>query len=98
MTLKMHTGGLYLTNYVTSEGNWLHQILFRGSIANGVNTYCVHAPFFNFFLHFFETSYFFNFTSPIWAILCMSITGNSPKNQFKLQVVMQQNRKNAKGD
>ena len=30
MTLRLHTGGLYLTNYVTSEGNWLHQSLFRG--------------------------------------------------------------------
>jgi hypothetical protein len=30
---------LYLTNYVTSEGNWLHQILFRGFIAKGVNKY-----------------------------------------------------------
>ena len=39
MTLRLHTGGHYLTNYVTSEGNWLHQILFRGFIAKGVITY-----------------------------------------------------------
>ena len=29
VTLRLYTGGIYLTNYVTSEGNWLHQILFR---------------------------------------------------------------------
>ena len=45
----------------------------------------------------FETSYFFHFTSPIWTILCMSVTWNPNKNQFKLQVVMQQNRTNSKG-
>ena len=44
VTLRLHTGGLYLTNYVTSEGNWLHQILFRGFIAKGVNTYA-HTTF-----------------------------------------------------
>jgi hypothetical protein len=31
VTLRLHTGALYLTNYVTSEGNWQQQILFRGS-------------------------------------------------------------------
>jgi hypothetical protein len=40
VTLRLHTGGHYLTNYMTSEGNWLHQILFTGYIAKGVNTYC----------------------------------------------------------
>ena len=39
MTLRLHIGGLYLANYVTSEGNWLLQILFRGYIAKGVNRY-----------------------------------------------------------
>jgi hypothetical protein len=72
VTLRLHTVGLYLTNYVTSEGNWLHQILFRGFIAKGVST------------------------SAIWTILCMSIIWNPNKNVFKLQVLMQQNRKNAK--
>jgi hypothetical protein len=43
--------------------------------------------------HFFN---FFNFTSPILTILCISITWNNNKNIFKLQVVMQQNWK--KGD
>ena len=35
VTLRLHTGGLYLSNYVTSEGNWLHQILFIDFIAKG---------------------------------------------------------------
>ena len=40
VTLRLHTGGLYLfIIYVTSEGNCLHQILFRGFISKGVNTY-----------------------------------------------------------
>ena len=88
-----------LTNYVTSEGNWLHQILFRGFIAKGTNT-DAHTTFpFIFFFKFFETSNFFHFTSTIWPILCiLSIAWNPNKNQFKLQVVKQQNRKNAKGD
>ena len=86
VTLRLQTGGLYLANYVTSEGNWLHQILFRGFIAKGVNTYA-HTTFPFFFLEFFETSYF---TSPIWTILCMSMAWNSNKNLFKLQVVMQE--------
>jgi hypothetical protein len=38
VTLRLHTCGLYLTNCVTSEGNLMHQILFRSFIANGVNT------------------------------------------------------------
>jgi hypothetical protein len=97
VTLRIHTGGLYLTNYVTSEGNWLHQILFRCFIANGVNTYA-HSTFPLYSWEFFETSPFFHFTSPIWTILEKSITLNPNKNQFKLKVVMQQNRKNAKGD
>jgi hypothetical protein len=29
VTLRLHTGGFYFIKYVTSEGNWLHQILFR---------------------------------------------------------------------
>ena len=40
-----------LSNYVTSEGNWLHQILFRGFIAKGVNTYAL-TTFFSFFCFF----------------------------------------------
>ena len=47
---RLHTGGLYLTKYVTSEGNWLHYILFRGFIANGVNT-CARTTFFFSSLH-----------------------------------------------
>ena len=39
VTLRLHTGGLDLTNYVTSEGNWLHKILFKGFIAKGMITY-----------------------------------------------------------
>ena len=38
------TRGIYLTNYATSEGNLLHQILFRGFLAMGVNTYA-HTTF-----------------------------------------------------
>jgi hypothetical protein len=91
---RLHTGGLYLTNYVTSEGNWLHQVLFRGFIAKGVNTYA--PPLFHIFLYF-ETSYLFHFTSPIWNIFLMSITWNPNKNQFEITGVMQHNRKNAKG-
>ena len=83
---------LYLSNYVTSEGNWLHQILFRGFIAKGVNTYARTTFSFVIYLKTIETSNFFHFT-----ILCMSTTLNPNKNRFKLQVVMQQNRKNAKG-
>ena len=46
VTLRLHTGELYLTNYVTSEDNWLHQILFRG----------LHAPLFHFlFFEIFST-------------------------------------------
>ena len=49
VTLRLHTGGLYLINYVSSEGNWLHQTLFRGFIAKGVNTYArTTFPFFIF--------------------------------------------------
>jgi hypothetical protein len=51
-TLRLHTGGLYLTNYVTSGGNWLHQILFMGFIAKGVNTYA-RTTFQLFFVLFF---------------------------------------------
>jgi hypothetical protein len=92
VTRRLHTGALYLINYVTSEGNWLHQILFRGFIAKWVNTYAL------FFVTFFETSSILNFTSPIWTIWCMSVTLNTNKNPFKLQVVMQQIWKSAKGD
>ena len=63
VTLRLHKGGFYWTNYVTSEGNWLHQTLLRGFI--GGEYLCTH--------HF---SLFLNFTSPIWTILCMSITWN----------------------
>ena len=52
---------------------------------------------FNFKKYNFETSHFINFTSPTLTILCMSITWNPNKNLFKLQVVMQQNRKHGKG-
>ena len=59
VTLRLHTGGLNLTNYVTSEGNWLHQILFRGFIAKGVNTYArTTFPFF-IFSHFLKHAIFF---------------------------------------
>jgi hypothetical protein len=85
VTLRLHTGGLYLTNYMTSEGNWLHQILFRGFIAKGGRH--MHAPRLK-CLKKNETTFF----SPLLTILC-----KSKSNQFKLQVVMQQNRKNAKG-
>ena len=54
--LRLHTGGHYLTNYVTSEGNWLHQMLFRGFIAKKGNTFL-----FVFFLNIFlEQVIFFN--------------------------------------
>ena len=72
--------GLYLINYVTSEGNWLHQILFSGFIAKGVNTYaCTNFQFF--FLELFETNHFFHFTSPIWTILC-------PLHEIKIQIYL----------
>ena len=59
VTLKLHTGGLYLSNYVTYEGNWLHQILFRGFIAKGVNT-SVHTTFqLVFFPNFLKQVIFF---------------------------------------
>jgi hypothetical protein len=35
VTLRLHTGGIYLIDYVTSEGNWVHQILCWGFIAKG---------------------------------------------------------------
>jgi hypothetical protein len=88
VTLRLHIGGHDLINVVTSEGNWLHQILFRGFTAKGVNTYA-HTTFIYLFI--------FPFTSPIWTILYMSATCNPNKNLFKLQFVMQQNWKNAKG-
>ena len=97
MTLRLHTGGLYLTNYVTSEGNWLHQILFRCFIAKEVNTF-THNTFPFLIICIFNYYFFFHLTSPIWTILCMSITRNPNKNQLKLQLVMQQKRKNAKRD
>ena len=88
VTLRLHTGGLYLINYVTSECNWLHQILFRGFIAKGVKTYaCTTFRFY--FLEFWSYFFIFYFSSPILTILCMSITWNLNKNLFKLQVVMQ---------
>ena len=71
VTLRLHTGGLYLTNYVTSEGIWLHQILFRGFIAKGVNTYVPTTFLFKKTNNL--TSLFFNLTSPIWTLLCVSI-------------------------
>jgi uncharacterized membrane protein len=79
---------------VTSEGNCLHQILFRGFIAKVVNTFARTTFLFLIFVIFGRV---FHFTSPIWTILCMSITRNPNKNLFKLQVVMKQNRKNTKG-
>ena len=87
MTLRLHTGGLYLTNYLTSEGYWLHQILFRGFKAKGVNRWeCTT----------FQLLFLFQFTD--WTIWCMSITLNLKRNPLKWQVVMQQNRKNAMVD
>ena len=97
MTLRLHTGGLCLTSYVTSEGNWVHQILFRGFVANGLNTYTRTTFAFCIFKIFFETSYFFKFHTTNFDCFVYVHSMKSPKNQFKLQVVMQQNRKNAKG-
>ena len=45
---------LYLTNYVTSEANWLHQILFRGIIAKEGEY--IYKLFFKF--HFTNLDYF----------------------------------------
>jgi hypothetical protein len=54
VTIRLHTGGIYLTNDVTSEGYWLHQILFKVFIAKGVNTYA-HTTFpFVCFLNFLK--------------------------------------------
>ena len=56
VTLRLHTVWLYLTHYVTSEDNWLHQILFR-DVAKGVRGWIhMHAmlSFFNFLFHLFE--------------------------------------------
>jgi hypothetical protein len=62
VALRLHTGGLYLTNYVTSEGNWLHHILFMDFIAKGVNTYaCTTSPFLIF--NFFKVMFSFHFTN-----------------------------------
>jgi hypothetical protein len=74
MALRLHTGGLDLTNYVTSEDIWLHQILFRGFLAKGVNTYARTTFQLCFFCFFFEASTFFHFISPIWTIFCIYIT------------------------
>ena len=78
-----------LTN-VTSEGNWLHQILFRGFIAKGVNKYVLTTFLFFFFiflisLHQFQVFY----VCPLHEFQI--------KINLKLQVVMQQNRKNCRG-
>ncbi|CDQ89387.1 unnamed protein product [Oncorhynchus mykiss] len=57
--------GLYLTNYVTYEGNWLHQILFRGFIVKGVNTYaCTTFPF-NIYIFFNESMFYC-----CWPVQC----------------------------
>ena len=85
VTLRLHTNGIYLTIYVTSEGNWLHQILFRGFVANGVNT-----------VHMYKSLFSFHFTNLDDFVYVHYM--KSTKNLFKLQVVMQQNRKNAKVD
>ena len=100
VTLRLQTSALYLTNYITSKGKWLHQILFRGFIAKDIQYIqyiCTYYFSIFYFVNFFKTRYYFYFTSPIWTILCMSITWNPNKSIFKLHVVMQQNRKN-KGD
>lgn len=77
------TGGLYLTSYVTSK-----KVTGRGFIAKQVSTYlyaCTTLHFFYFFL--FHNSFPFC-VAPFHRI--------QKKNPFKLQVSMQQNRKNAK--
>jgi hypothetical protein len=70
VTLRLQTGGLYLTNYVTSEGNWLHQILFRGFIAKGVNTNARTT----FPLNVFLKQVFFSISLHQFGLFCMSIT------------------------
>ena len=60
VTLRLHTGGLYLTNNVTSEGNWLHQILFWDFMVKEVKTYARTTFFFVLFFsfHFTNLDYF----------------------------------------
>jgi hypothetical protein len=87
VTLRLHTGGLYLTNYMTSEGNWLHQILFRGFIAKGVNTYA-NTSFPLFFLY---SIFKLVISLHQFELFCVY-----PLHEIKM-VVMQQNRKTAKG-
>ena len=63
VTPILHTGGLYLTISVPSEGIWLHQILFSGFIAKGVNTYA-RTTFQFFYMYIFLNMFFsFHFTN-----------------------------------
>jgi hypothetical protein len=92
VTLRLHIGELYLINYVTSEGIWLHHIIFRGFIAKGVKTdACTTFPFFFIVLEFFETSFFFffHFTNLNYFVY-VHYMKSKLKNIFKLQVLMQQ--------
>ena len=92
MTLRLHTGGLYLTNYVNSECNWLHQILFMVFIATVVNTYA--RTTFLFFIYNFLKQVIFSLHQ--FALFCVCrLHEIQPKIHLKLQVVMQQNRKKA---
>ena len=75
VTLRLHTGGLYLTNYVTSEYNWLHQILFRGFIAKGVISYGrTTFPFLFCIIYFVFCKSFFKFHFTNLEYFGMSIT------------------------
>ena len=93
VTLRLHTGGLYLTNYVTSEGNWLHQILFRGFIAKGGEYICTHH--FSVFTCLKKNIYiiiFFFISLHQFGLFCVCLI-----HEIQFMVLMKQNRKNTKG-
>lgn len=69
--IKLHTGGLCLIHYVTSEGNWLHLILVRDFTARGVNTY--YAQHFSEFLFVnnFENHVIYPHSHQTFRVFCV---------------------------
>ena len=51
VTIRLHTGGLHFTNYVTFEGNWLHQ---------NFHSTCQFSVFYFFFIYIFFSFHFTN--------------------------------------
>jgi hypothetical protein len=94
VTVRLHTGGLYLTNYVTSEDIWLHQIW--GLHRKGGEYICTHHIS---VLNWKNNVIFFFILLHQFGLFCVCpLHEIQIKNQIKLQVVMQQNIKNAKVD